>query len=86
MLQQDAVPTFAILRKAFTKLLESGLIQGCPSPHGAHARIEAWRYDPLRLAGPDLTVDAFSLYLSLESDPDERVQQELGHMMENLPW
>ena len=86
MLQQDAVPTYAILHKTFTKLLESGRLQGCPSPHGAHALVETWRYDPLRIAGPDLTVDAFSLYLSLESDPDERVQQELGHMMENLPW
>ena len=42
--------------------------------------VEIWRYPSVN---PD-SVDRLSLYLSLENDPDPRVQKELGLMLDNL--
>lgn len=86
MLGGDAIPTFAIHHKTFLDLLEKGAVRDCPLHEEAGARIEAWRYDPRPLADGRGTVDAFSLYLSMESEPDDRVQQELDHMMEEIAW
>lgn len=46
---------------------------------------EEWTYSPTSLsAGPE--VDPLSLYLSLREDSDERVQDSLREMLENLSW
>jgi hypothetical protein len=49
------------------------------------AWLEVWRYDPKRLS-KESVVDPFSLYLSLRDKEDERVQQALEKMMENVKW
>jgi hypothetical protein len=85
MLGNDAVPTFAIHHGRFQDLLETGQIHGCPIPTDASAQVELWKYDP-RPTSDQGTVDVFSLYLSLESEPDDRVQQELARMMEEIAW
>lgn len=47
--------------------------------------VQIWRYDP-RIHRKAKTVDPLSLYLSLQDNPDERVQGALEQMMEALPW
>lgn len=84
-LADDAVRTYAMPKMAFQTLLEQGKVHGCADRHEAHARIEAWNYNPALLAdGP--VVDPLSLYLSLREDPDERVQLAMSSMMEDLAW
>lgn len=84
-LADDAIRTYALPKKAFQNLLEQGKVHGCADRHEAHARIEAWNYNPALLVdGP--AVDPLSLYLSLREDPDERVQLAMSSMMEDLAW
>ncbi len=45
--------------------------------------IELWRYDPKKLSRDDL-VDPLSLALALEEDYDERVEQAVEEMLDNL--
>ncbi len=45
--------------------------------------VELWRYDPKKLSD-DKTVDMLSLALSLEDDPDERVEEAVEEMLGNL--
>lgn len=47
--------------------------------------VEVWEYDPTFTAVDD-GVDDCSLYLSLQSDPDERIQNMLTNMMEHHIW
>lgn len=51
--------------------------------HEDDIRLEAWSYDPELLA-KDQYVDPFSLYMSLQDDPYERVQIALEEMMEGV--
>ncbi|MEX0646172.1 MAG: hypothetical protein WEA56_05635 [Balneolaceae bacterium] len=51
--------------------------------HEGDIRLEAWSYDPELLA-KDQYVDPFSLYMSLQDNPDERVQIALEEMMERV--
>ncbi len=47
--------------------------------------VEVWEYDPALFA-VEGCVDDCSLYLSLRSDPDERIQKMLTQMMEHRAW
>lgn len=47
--------------------------------------IEIWKYAPHILCKND-TVDKLSLYLSLKDSQDERVQIELEHLIDDMPW
>lgn len=86
MLSADPRPTVAIYHKDFPKKLESGLIHVHPENNlDDDTTIEAWDYDP-KLFTDGGIVDRFSLYLSLTGSPDERIQQELEHMMETIKW
>jgi DNA-binding MarR family transcriptional regulator len=49
------------------------------------AEIEIWSYLP-SLFSVDNKVDALSLFLSMQEDPDERVQSALVKMMEEFKW
>jgi hypothetical protein len=84
-LADDAIQTYALPKMTFRNLLEKGKVHGCPDRHEAHARIEAWNYNPSLLADAP-AVDPLSLYLSLRADPDERVQSAMSSMMEDLAW
>jgi hypothetical protein len=57
----------------------------CPLPEDADAVIEAWTYNPIRLADAE-AVDRLSLYLSLRASDDERVQKELTALLEGVAW
>ena len=76
---------FAVWRNTLREALHSNAIVECQVPEDADAVIEAWTYDPLRLADIE-TVDRLSLYLSLRASEDERVQKELVALIEETRW
>lgn len=85
MLSDDPIPTYALWYKTFQQNLELGLFHGCRTPDEADLGLEAWRYNPL-ITGEDHVVDPLSLFLSLQDDPDERVQQQLEKLIHEMPW
>lgn len=85
MIADDRLPTCALPLTVFQELLEKGTIVGCPDAERAEVRIEIWSYPPNLLSdGP--TVDPLSLYLSLRSSGDERVQQQLEELIAGVKW
>jgi hypothetical protein len=85
MIADDRLPTYALPLQAFHDFLEGGTFTGCRDAENATARIEIWFYDPL-LLGDSRMVDPLSLYLSLRNSADERVQQQLERLFEEVRW
>jgi DNA-binding MarR family transcriptional regulator len=85
MITSDRLATYALTLTAFQELLEHGGMAGCRDAESATARIEVWSYNP-RLFGDDRMVDPISLYLSLRESGDERVQQQLARLIEEVKW
>lgn len=85
MIADDRLPTYALRLSVFQELLESGAILGCPDTEFANVRIEIWSYPP-ELLSDSPTVDPLSLYLSLRSSVDERVQQQLEELIAGVKW
>jgi len=54
-----------------------------PIEESGTCMLQVWRYDPCVLRIDNFT-DPFSLYLSLKSDTDERIQMALDEMMEQF--
>jgi len=87
MITDSRLPTYALIHTAFQDCLEQSECAGCRDPETATAKIEVWSYDPQLLcdnASP--TVDVLSLYLSLRETADERVQQQLEYLIEEVRW
>jgi hypothetical protein len=85
MIADDRLPTYALPLPDFQELLEKGTIVGCPDAEHAQVRMEIWAYSPGLLSdGP--AVDPLSLYLSLRSSGDERVQQQLEELIAGVKW
>jgi len=57
----------------------------CHDAENALVRIEIWSCNP-HLLGDDRMVDPLSLYLSLRNSSDERVQQQLEQLIEEIKW
>jgi len=85
MLSDDRLPTYAFGPKMLESYLEQGIVIGCRDPDQATAKMEVWSYEP-KLLGDNKAVDPLSLYLSLRHNADERVQQQLERLMEEVPW
>lgn len=85
MIEDDRIPTFALLQETYRLNLEKGLFHGCPSPSEANVQLEAWSYNPLLLGG-EKDVDPLSLILSLRHSADERVQQQLEILIGEVRW
>jgi len=88
MIEDDRIPTYALPHENYRLNLEKGLFHGCPGPSEANLRLEAWSYNPLlMLRSPDEEcVDPLSLFLSLQDSADERVQQQLETLIEEVQW
>jgi hypothetical protein len=84
-LADDAIPTLAAHGPSVKAALQERQVVEVPTAEEADARMEAWRYDPALLAHSGV-VDPLSLYLSLRDSPDERVQQALATLLDDLPW
>jgi hypothetical protein len=85
MLADDRLPTYALGPKMIESCLERGTLTGCPDAEQATAKIEVWSYEP-KLLGDNEVVDPLSLYLSLRYNADERVQQQLERLIEEVQW
>ncbi len=85
MIADDRLPTYAMTLAVFQDFLERGVCAGCRDAETANVRIEVWSYNP-RLLGDDQMVDPLSLYLSLRGSGDERVQQQLERIIEEVKW
>jgi len=85
MITAERLPTYALTLTAYQDLLERGDMAGCRDAESATACIEVWSYNP-HLFGDDRMVDPLSLYLSLRATEDERVQQQLNRLIEEVKW
>jgi DNA-binding MarR family transcriptional regulator len=87
MISDDRLPTYALTHQAFHDCLERGECAGCRDAENATARMEVWSYAPELLVEKDSPmVDVLSLYLSLRDSADERVQQQLKRLIEEILW
>lgn len=84
-LQPDVLPTFAIWKKQYDSVMREKHLEEIESEEGADLIVEEWYYNPSNISHTD-TVDPLSLYLSLQENPDERIQIALDEMMETMPW
>jgi hypothetical protein len=82
MLADESVPTFAMRDKNVVEALRRGELIGCANREDAEARMESWAYDPSLLSRDGDRADPCSVYLSLRSYSDERVQKELNTLMD----
>lgn len=81
MTEDDRTPTWAAPQNAYRKMLINGNITTVNDPEDADIRLEAWSYNPFLLSdGP--CVDPLSLVLSLRSNRDDRVQQQLQTLLD----
>ncbi|MCA9176046.1 MAG: hypothetical protein KDB14_16285 [Planctomycetales bacterium] len=85
MLAEPRVPVLAIGHKqwlAFAKELPTATLHDRDS---ANCEVEVWKYEPreYELSG---IVDPLSLYLSVRKSRDERVEQALDVLMEQVRW
>jgi hypothetical protein len=85
LLQDDALPTFAMRDTAWRDLHRLHAATAVQHPDEASARIELWRYNPDLLSKEGL-VDRLSLYLSLSDSADERVRLAAGELLEGVRW
>ncbi len=85
IMADDRLPTYAMQSATLQANLEQGIYHSCGGPEDANLRLESWSYNPL-LFGDTRVVDPLSLYLSLRDFPDERVQQQLETLINNIPF
>ena len=81
LIAETAKPVYAFYRDEWKKLKinEPKII------NKKTADIEIWSYNP-QLFSSDNKVDTLSLFLSMQADPDERIQSALKKMMEEFKW
>jgi hypothetical protein len=85
MLAAPPVPTTALAQGRLRSALDKDDLVKVGHPDYAEVFVQAWAYNPGRLAEEDL-VDPLSLWLSLMEDPDERVQLALDELLEGQEW
>jgi len=84
MLADESIPTYAMRDRYIVEAFRQGELVGCRSREDAEGRMESWTYDPALLSNDAHTADPCSLYLSLRNFADERVQKELGTLMDGF--
>jgi hypothetical protein len=84
MLGEPPWPTYAIGPAQWKAALSANMEQLPEHVPGA-CEYEVWHYSPALVAGSDL-VDPLSLTISLQNNPDERVEQALDVLKEHIPW
>lgn len=84
MLNPPEFPTYAITTGTWKQLRETG-VRTLPIMDEGSCVMQIWRYDPEPLAVLK-RVDLFSLYISLQSETDERIQSACEEMMRKFKW
>jgi hypothetical protein len=85
LMADDRLPTYALHAPTFQSNLEQGIYHGCQGSEEANVRLESWSYNPLLLGDTEM-VDPLSLHLSLRNFPDERIQQQLETLIDQMSW
>ena len=84
-LAEPANPVFAMEGKKWKGMMTKKKRNVLDIAEPDACALEIWSYPP-KLFGKDGVVDRFSLYLSLQTDEDERVESALEEMMEQVSW
>ncbi len=79
-------PVFAMSLSAYQTALAEGKLQQLPHADENSVMIEKWRYAPNIICGDKELADPLSVYLSLRENPDERIQQALVDLLEDVRW
>ena len=82
-LAAPAEPVYAVASRVWTRQHRD--VRTIPTVDEGTCLVELWRYAPEATARGGLA-DPLSVYLSLRDQRDERVQQALGAMMEQMSW
>lgn len=95
----DEIPTFALKDDVFRRELKSDRIAVARGKDEAVSRVELWAYDPALISSKSKhsegsmsrdknidCVDILSLCLSLQSDPNERIQSAVNKLIKNRQW
>ena len=83
MVAEPARPVFAIGRAEWQVLLSEHRPKLAPVHDADTVEIEVWRYPPGSLSG-GVSVDMFSLYLSLRDSGDARLEEALESLLESM--
>lgn len=84
LLNEPPWPVYAIMAADWKAATSAG-VQELPGPETDAQQWQLWSYRPNLLSDTN-TVDPLSLQLSLQADPDDRVQIALDSLKEQLPW
>lgn len=84
MLAEPKWPIYAISPAQWRAATQAG-IEELPEAADGACEWQLWSYTPALLAGTGV-VDPLSLTLSLQDNPDERIQLALDELKEQLPW
>jgi len=84
-LAEPVNPVFAMVGKKWKEIQNSNHVMALTIKEPDACELEIWSYSP-RLFEKNGVVDCFSLYLSLETNDDERVESALEEMMEQVAW
>ncbi len=86
LISKDARPEYAIKLSDWNSAKKQRIVNEVSPANDLGVVIETWRYDPKIIAPGSENVDALSLYLSLQDEPDERIQGALKEMLGGIPW
>lgn len=84
MLNEPPRPIYAVSAAQWKTAQQAG-IETAPEQHPEFLQWQVWTYAP-NLMKESKAVDPLSLTLSLQDDPDERVQQALAELRGKFPW
>ncbi|KPA92239.1 MULTISPECIES: hypothetical protein [Pseudomonas] len=84
MLAEPTKPVYGMNRRCFAELIENGSLRITDSVDDTSAWVEVWSYNSL--AKNKNIADQASLLLSLEDNPDERIQISLDELKEQIAW
>jgi hypothetical protein len=85
MLADPRTPSRAIPASQWKQLERSGQLQPTDPYEDDRVQLETWAYAPQILAKNGV-VDPLSLYLSVRTNPDERVEQAAQQLLEPFGW
>ena len=84
-LAEGANPVFALEGKTWKGIKINKNVSVLETAEPGACELEIWRYPP-ELFAKDGVVDRFSLYLSMQTIDDERVESALAEMMGQIAW
>lgn len=85
MLVEPELPVVAISHKRWLTFKKLTPDAGLYDRDAAACEVEVWKYEPREYDRPGV-VDPLSLFLSIKQAEDERIEQALDELMEQIRW